>query len=62
MNKALNKPAIKMSEFEPQDIHVLEPEFHVYIPEVYDMHVAALRFIDVASVQAVPHEQVLIVL
>ena len=32
MNKALNKPAIKMSEFEPQDIHVLEAEFHVYIP------------------------------
>ena len=32
MNKALNKLAIKMSEFELQDIHLLEPEFHVYIP------------------------------
>ena len=31
MNKALNKPAIKMSEFELQDIHVLVPEFHVYV-------------------------------
>ena len=32
MNKALNKPTIKRNEFELQDIHLLEPEFHVYIP------------------------------